>query len=124
MDNEIKDTDCPICKDDIKDEFTLKCKHTYCRKCILSWLYTNHSCPICRNNVKEGPSCETCNEPLVNNVIVGFCGHARHNYCQAVNKPCEDEECGYKRQPDKEYKWMDIKGYDLKRFLPNNLDLS
>jgi hypothetical protein len=106
MDNEIKDTDCPICKDDIKDEFTLKCKHTYCRKCILSWLYTNHSCPICRNNVKEGPSCETCNEPLVNNVIVGFCGHARHNYCQAVNK------------------WMDIKGYDLKRFLPNNLDLS
>lgn len=41
--------DCPICLNDIKDIFTLKCNHVFCKECINKWLKVSSICPLCRN---------------------------------------------------------------------------
>lgn len=49
--------ECPICldvfenDDDMNTLCTLKCKHSYHRKCIHDWMQKDKSCPICRNYV-------------------------------------------------------------------------
>ncbi len=47
--------DCSICYDD--GDHTMvhlpNCKHLYHRKCILSWLQYQLSCPVCRQEVKK-----------------------------------------------------------------------
>jgi hypothetical protein len=44
-----RDKQCPICLDDLKEEYTitLPCGHTYHRNCILSniFLYKRYKCP-------------------------------------------------------------------------------
>jgi len=46
--------ECPICLemfgelDDISLFCTLKCGHSYHRKCIIDWLSKDKSCPTCR----------------------------------------------------------------------------
>ena len=42
---------CPICLDNYKDKEykrTLKCGHTFHKKCIDKWIKKHNSCPICR----------------------------------------------------------------------------
>ena len=49
-------TTCPICKDRFEDcENCIElpnCKHLYHKECILPWLTSNNSCPVCRDIVK------------------------------------------------------------------------
>lgn len=49
-----KDECCPICLDDIsKKQYArrlVKCKHTYCGKCIEQWFEKNHNCPVCKED--------------------------------------------------------------------------
>lgn len=43
---------CPICLDNYKDKEykrTLKCDHTFHKKCIDKWIKKHNSCPICRD---------------------------------------------------------------------------
>ena len=43
---------CPICFEYNKTNFSvvkLKCNHCFHKKCILKWLLTHRTCPICRN---------------------------------------------------------------------------
>jgi len=56
--------DCAICKDQFKlgtedpDEqvvITLPCKHPYHQSCILPWLKTNGTCPVCRHQLVPQP---------------------------------------------------------------------
>lgn len=50
--------ECPICLeifgelDDDKLFCTLKCGHSYHRKCINDWLFKDNSCPTCRIKIK------------------------------------------------------------------------
>ena len=50
--------ECPICKDITQADVTLRCNHSFCPQCIVSWLRTGKtSCPVCRddpNPVKGG----------------------------------------------------------------------
>ncbi|KAK7373128.1 hypothetical protein VNO80_06526 [Phaseolus coccineus] len=42
---------CPICMDDFKlcdQAYRLPCNHTYCSECILRWLNSSKTCPVCR----------------------------------------------------------------------------
>lgn len=51
----VSDTDkiflCPICMDQFKvcdQAYRLPCTHTYCSECILRWLNSSKTCPVCR----------------------------------------------------------------------------
>ncbi|EFA07909.1 uncharacterized protein LOC103314084 [Tribolium castaneum] len=40
---------CPICFDFMTTKcITIKCQHTFHKKCIAQWKAINNSCPICR----------------------------------------------------------------------------
>ena len=43
---------CPICIEPIKKPLKLKnCNHSFCSKCITTWLTQANSCPCCRSEV-------------------------------------------------------------------------
>ena len=48
-------TNCNICFDEITDYknslYTTKCNHTFCQKCIVTWLFLHNNCPTCRTNL-------------------------------------------------------------------------
>ena len=94
---------CIICFDNITDKFTTKCDHSFCSKCINSWVDENNSCPLCREeniitfceicNVKEkGTTCDDChielteqyfdeiNNEKINRVINRFINKERERF--------------------------------------------
>lgn len=41
--------DCPVCLSSNEDEcVTTPCGHSFCRKCIVQWMYKKIRCPLCR----------------------------------------------------------------------------
>ncbi len=45
--------DCPICQDKIKDAVTEpECQNVFCGQCLLTWLQTKGTCPLCRCDVR------------------------------------------------------------------------
>lgn len=43
---------CPICIDTIKKPVLLYCcQNIFCGQCVLEWMKTNSTCPLCRSNV-------------------------------------------------------------------------
>lgn len=41
--------ECPVCMCSDKDEYvTTPCGHSFCRKCIVTWMYKKVQCPLCR----------------------------------------------------------------------------
>ncbi|KAK2702905.1 E3 ubiquitin-protein ligase NRDP1-like [Artemia franciscana] len=43
---------CSICNDVLEDPLQApKCEHSFCKLCILTWLNTNHSCPLDRKKL-------------------------------------------------------------------------
>ena len=51
--------ECSICYDKYNQEVgKLKCDHIFHKKCILKWLETSNTCPLCRENVID---CDECN---------------------------------------------------------------
>ena len=54
--NSLLQDDCTICYSDIEDPILIPCcQNIFCGKCIMKWLETNKSCPMCRAsiNIKE-----------------------------------------------------------------------
>tara|TARA_Y100001933_G_C18746327_1_gene458008 strand:- start:97 stop:351 length:255 start_codon:yes stop_codon:yes gene_type:complete len=41
---------CPICFEDKQNTQKLDCEHTFCKKCIDTWLKGHNTCPCCREN--------------------------------------------------------------------------
>jgi len=39
-----------ICMEN-KTEITLKCDHSFCEKCIVSWSLRDKTCPLCRGGL-------------------------------------------------------------------------
>ncbi len=54
---DVSDVQCEICKDVWFQPATLKCGHTFCRKCIVDQLEHPNGlkCPTCRKNISEVP---------------------------------------------------------------------
>uniref|UniRef100_A0A674H4M5 RING-type domain-containing protein n=1 Tax=Taeniopygia guttata TaxID=59729 RepID=A0A674H4M5_TAEGU len=47
------DGNCAICQDTLHDvASTQPCGHHFCRGCILQWIHTNPSCPLCREAIE------------------------------------------------------------------------
>ena len=49
-----KDLECCICSDNLADSSLitrLECNHAYHEMCVMKWLLTNDSCPVCRATV-------------------------------------------------------------------------
>ena len=45
--------DCSICYDKIRNHTMVSCcQHIFCGNCIMKWLQTNHTCPLCRQSLK------------------------------------------------------------------------
>ncbi|XP_010448909.1 PREDICTED: peroxisome biogenesis factor 10-like [Camelina sativa] len=50
---QVPETDCPICLNELSGPMgrvELSCSHHFHRDCIMMWLGSNESCPICRSN--------------------------------------------------------------------------
>ena len=46
---------CSVCLDDIKSNaFKTNCGHYFHNQCLLNWLLTKHTCPVCRNDLAGG----------------------------------------------------------------------
>ena len=50
-----KECGCPICYTDFNKDSAvlLPCNHAFHKACLLQWLQTKFSCPICRNELKS-----------------------------------------------------------------------
>lgn len=50
---EVLQSDCPICCDTVSSQSVVTpcCQNIFCGKCLISWLGTNSSCPMCRANM-------------------------------------------------------------------------
>ena len=48
---------CPICQDFNRDTKTTSCNHTFCTGCLDRWLSSNHTCPMCRTQIREPTHC-------------------------------------------------------------------
>jgi hypothetical protein len=41
--------ECPICMSNEEEEYvTTPCGHSFCRKCLVKWMYKKVQCPLCR----------------------------------------------------------------------------
>ena len=45
--------ECSICYTSKKEKTTTKCGHVFCKECIDKWTKDNHTCPICRSQIRE-----------------------------------------------------------------------
>lgn len=45
---------CTICSEVLYDAVKLPCGHVMCDTCIMVWIKKNHSCPLCRREIKPG----------------------------------------------------------------------
>lgn len=58
--------DCPVCMDDfnVGDEVVrVPCKHVFHPDCIVPWLKTNGSCPVCRFSLVPEPANQSAPQP-------------------------------------------------------------
>ena len=46
---------CPICLQDVSDDKITKttCDHSFCSDCLNTWLENKHTCPMCRNLLRQ-----------------------------------------------------------------------
>lgn len=50
--NNLLEDDCTICYTTIEDPILIPCcQNLFCGKCIMKWMDTNKSCPMCRSNI-------------------------------------------------------------------------
>jgi len=47
--------ECVICSDTFLKPYTLQCSHTFCKKCITTWMKVRKSCPSCRKLLTRQP---------------------------------------------------------------------
>ena len=45
--------ECPICQELTSTPKTTSCNHTFCTGCLDRWLISNHTCPMCRTQIRE-----------------------------------------------------------------------
>lgn len=44
---------CPICSEVFTEPVLPGCGHTFCKKCIETWIKVNFACPICRERIDK-----------------------------------------------------------------------
>ena len=72
------DGDCPVCMQDASsDTIALPCGHAFHKRCIVSWLQVNSSCPCCRAPVPASepysyPAKTKLQNPLLRTRVEGF----------------------------------------------------
>ena len=70
--------DCPVCMQDASsDTIALPCGHAFHKRCIVSWLQVNSSCPCCRAPVPASepysyPAKTKLQNPLLRTRVEGF----------------------------------------------------
>ena len=47
----LESTECPICKNTLKDAVITVCAHTFCERCLGEWQKTKATCPVCRSRI-------------------------------------------------------------------------
>ena len=50
------DDSCPICREEYQRNqsvIELTCKHIFHRRCLLPWVSSHSTCPVCRFNIKK-----------------------------------------------------------------------
>jgi hypothetical protein len=51
------DSTCAICMENVEETYYTNCKHNFCQKCLLRYLQTCGTCPICRQIIESLSPC-------------------------------------------------------------------
>jgi len=80
---------CSICFDDIpqNDKFTSQCNHEFHNSCLLHWITTKHTCPVCRSEFYAEDKASPMDDTELN---YGFIRIGHHCYTMEHIKALED----------------------------------
>lgn len=73
----IEHLECCICQSTFKDPVITQCGHTYCKLCLLRWMYKNNTCPLCKTEIPK-------NYSFIRNIII-------NNILQSLNIDKNDQ---------------------------------
>ncbi|KAM7296434.1 TNF receptor-associated factor 6 isoform X3 [Ixodes scapularis] len=77
-DNELT---CPICRALLREPVECRCRHVFCKDCIMVWLSTNSTCPLCRVSL-QGASLVPAH-PLIQSMVGNVKVKCRSPGCSA-----------------------------------------
>lgn len=67
--NETLKDNCCICYGEYNSPTMISCKHIFCGECLLKWMSTNTTCPICRKDIeKNSMICINSSEEIKENI--------------------------------------------------------
>lgn len=49
----LNNDNCSICMDKLENPVMIECTHTFCGKCIFTWILKNKNCPFCRTYISS-----------------------------------------------------------------------
>ena len=92
-----KEFTCAICHELFVKAHTLSCSHSYCERCITSWVKKNQECPTCRKPIEGKPihsiALDNAVEKLVEMRVEAFAERSKKNEAE-VNTVTKQSECG------------------------------
>ncbi|CAF0872445.1 unnamed protein product [Rotaria sordida] len=112
IDNYLK---CPICTDPFLDPVSTPCKHTFCRRCIVTWLELHKtSCPSCREILSKEDLTSISvifihgmlNEILVKCTLCDEINLQRGNFQNHINNLCPKADVSCSINNDTSCSWI------------------
>ena len=73
---------CSICFDEIPqhDKFTSQCNHEFHNSCLIHWITTKHTCPVCRTEFYDEEKASPVDNTEAPELNYGFIRRGQHGY--------------------------------------------
>merc|ERR1712142_175194 len=97
---------CSICYEVMVEPSSIDCGHTFCAKCITSWMKKKKkkaACPLCRKRIKQKTQCKLLNE-YIDKIYNQFASEKEKNQRQLRSEAeVENQDSRAKRKREEEH---------------------